>query len=96
MEDYFILEGLLHVDKFSNEEFKILSEENSHILDDIEVSFDGTILAVKKEKVLPALKDKDISRMRLGFKKMPRNFEIKTEDDFYNFLALHISLEDYM
>jgi hypothetical protein len=68
--------------------------DNPTILETLMMSFDGSIIAVLTSKVSNHLSNPDILRKRMGFEKMPKNFKIETEDEFYNYLAHHVEIAE--
>jgi hypothetical protein len=84
MSDFIWLETPLHKNRFKGLE---LNE-----LDTIKLSFDGSIMAVKKELVEGYYKDNNVQMVRAGYEKMPKDLKVETEDDLYKFLSYFVSL----
>ena len=87
MEDEVFLDKPYHVNKFKHT-FDLEDEENSYLLDDLLISFDGSILGVKSAMIAPFLKEPGVENIRLGLDPMPTKFEIKNEEDFFRTLAI--------
>ncbi len=73
----------------------INAEENSSILEGLEVMFEGTVISADRNMLIPALKDDVVQDIRMGRKKMPKDFKIENQEDFLKFLALHVPLSAY-
>lgn len=93
MEDDFFLTASIHANKFR--EFNIFAEENAVVLENLTLSVDNTILAIKSSVVLPYLKEEEVKEIRMGNKAMPKKFPLKTAEDLYRLLAHFVSLEDH-
>tara|TARA_B100000809_G_scaffold149718_1_gene147242 strand:- start:184 stop:438 length:255 start_codon:yes stop_codon:yes gene_type:complete len=84
MSDFVWLDVPLHKNKFKGIDFDELTT--------VQMSFDGAIMAVKRELVEPHYIENDVQMIKAGYKKMPKGLEVKTEDDLYKFLAYFVSL----
>lgn len=92
MEDEIFFSKSIHLNRFTRS-FDLESEEYSHILENLFLSIDGSILGVKTAMVKKYFSEEDVRAIRYGTKPMPKSFEIKTEDDFYRMLATLAPLE---
>lgn len=88
MEDYVWLEQPLHKNNFPKNFF----EENEGVLETIQLSFDGSIVAVRKELVEADYKEQQVDMMRLGYKPWPEKAKVEDADSFYKYLALWVEL----
>jgi hypothetical protein len=84
-----------NLSKIAQLKWDIYDEENVHILDHLDIMFEGTVVSVEKDFILPYLKDEEISDIRMGRKRMPDGIKVETKDDFLKLLALHIPIESY-
>ena len=92
MEEEVFLSEAIHVNKITPE-FDIYAEGNEHVLENLLITFDGTIMGVKSAAVLPHLINEEVHNIRIGAAPFPRKFKIENEDDFYKLLALYVPLE---
>ena len=65
--------------------------ENESIAESLDMSFDGSIMAVDKNKIEPYYKDEEVEMVKLGYKKMPK-IKVEDEETFYRFLSYFISI----
>lgn len=93
MEDYYILGYNIHVNKI-NKEFDLNKEENQHVLANLKVTIDGSIIGVKKEIVASLLKDPEVKSIRFGYKKIAHEYKIDSADALYKLLAMFIPIEE--
>ena len=93
MEDTLFLEKPFHPNHLPKE-FDLKSEDKKHILEFLSISFDGSIVAVKADKVKHFFIEPDIKKIRYGFKARPKSHKMETEEDFYRMLAILIPLEE--
>lgn len=84
MDDFVWLDIPLHKNKF----LKLELEE----LDTVKMSFDGSIMAVKKTCVESSYKENEVEMVKAGYKSMPKDIKVETLDDLYNVLSYYISL----
>jgi len=84
MDEFVWLDTPLHRNKFK--------ELNIDDLDTVKVSFDGSIMAVKRALVESHYSDNEVQMIKAGYKKMPKAFKVESEDDLYKFLSYFISL----
>jgi len=87
MDEDIFFDDMLHVNKFAGG-FDLNSEENKHIKDNLIISFEGTIVGVKRAAVQAHINSPDVRRIRLGLDRMPSKFVIENEDEFYKLLAI--------
>ena len=67
--------------------------EDSAVKDNLQISFDGSIMSVKADKVSEYLKDKDTQMMRMGFIETSKKPDKITDDkSFYRFLSLYVEV----
>jgi len=67
--------------------------EDEAVKESLQISFDGSIMAVAKEKVSEFLKDKETQMMRMGFLEPPKKADKITDDEsFYKFLSLYVEV----
>jgi len=88
MSEYVWLEAPIHKNVFAS--FKL--DEKPEILDTLKTSFDGAIMAVRKDKVAELYEQLEIPMVRLGYRKPPDKFKIEDEESFYKYIAYHITL----
>lgn len=74
---------------FHKNKFKALDIEE---LETLKVSFDGSIMAVRKECVESFYNKNDVELVKAGYKKIPENMKIENEDNLYEFLAYFVSM----
>lgn len=86
------LKSPIHKNTLKHLEFKW--QESSEIMDSIQMSFDGSIVSVLTTKVLKKMTDPEILRIRIGFDKMPSKFEIKNEEQFFDYLAHFVEIAE--
>ena len=92
-EEYYYPDPAIHPSKIKSIfKFDLNSEENKDILDNLFLSLEGSILAVKKDCVRQYLRDPDILEMRMLFKKT-NDLKISNADEFYKFMAVLIPLD---
>jgi len=84
MSDFVWLDEPLHKNRFKNINFDELTT--------LQMSFDGSIMAVKKELIERHYIENDIQMIKAGYKKIPKDLKVETEDDLYKFLAYFVSL----
>ena len=84
MSDFIWLDMPLHKNKFKGIDFDELST--------LKISFDGSIMAVKKELVEQHYIDNNVQMIKAGYEKMPKDLKVESEDDLYKFLAYFVSL----
>ena len=82
------------MNQFEKEEFNPSDEKNISILDDLKLSIDGSIVAVRKQKVRQYLDDKEVFLVRMGRQKLQNKIEVKTEDDFWKLLSYFVDLDE--
>lgn len=92
-EDILFLEKSIHLNRFSKD-FDLEVEERAHILSELMISIDGAILGVNRKKVEPFFDDPEVRKLRYGVIKMPQNFKLENEEDFFKLLAVLIPLEE--
>jgi hypothetical protein len=94
MEDLLILDSMLHVGQFDGRRgiIDLSLDENADVMEELELSFDGTIMAVKKDAVLEFLSEPDVKRVRLGQMIIPKTFKIETKEDFFKYLSFFVSI----
>jgi hypothetical protein len=86
MEDEIFFSKPIHLNKFSRC-FDLEAEEHAHILENLFLSIDGSILGVKLAPIKKFFSEEGVRSVRYGTKPMPKSFEVKTEEDFYRVLA---------
>lgn len=84
MTDFVWLDVPIHKNKFRDID---ISE-----LDTVKVSFDGAIMAVKECLVKDHYDSNDVPLIKAGYKKMPKDLKVETEEDLYKFLSYFVSL----
>jgi hypothetical protein len=94
MEKEIFFDKPIHLNRFSRS-FDLESEENAHVLENLFLSIDGSIMGVKLEPIQKFFSDQEVRAYRYGTKKMPKGFDIKTEDDFYRLMAILTPLSEY-
>jgi len=88
MEDYVWLEAPIHKNNFPKNFFN----DNEEILESVKTSFDGSIVAVKRELVEGEYKSQQVDMMRLGYKPYPDKMKVDNAETFYKYLALFIEM----
>lgn len=86
MEDEIFFPKTIHLNRLTRS-FDLESEENAHILENLFLSIEGSILGVKRSVVQKYFSEEGVRKVRYGLVPAPKSFEIKTEDDFYRMLA---------
>ena len=84
----------IHLNRFARC-FDLESEDNSHILENLFLSIDGSIMGVKLEPIKKFFSEEEVRSYRYGTKKMPKGFDVKTEEDFYRLMAILTPLSEY-
>jgi hypothetical protein len=84
MSDFVWLDMPLHKNKFKGIDFDELAT--------LKISFDGAIMAVKRELVEQHYVDNNVQMIKAGYEKIPKDLKVETEDDLYKFLAYFVSL----
>lgn len=92
--DEFLFISMINILKFEKEEFNIGSEENKPLMEDLKVTPDGKILAVRRSRVDEHLKDKEVFLTRMGMRPFPKKVEIKEESDFWRLMAMLVDIEE--
>ncbi len=87
MDDYIWLIEPIHKNRFLKVDIN-----DEAIKPFIKTSFDGSIMAVTKEKVESAYFAQNVPLVRSGYQKMPDNMKIEDADSFYSYLAYFIDL----
>lgn len=93
MED-FVFVDTINIAKFEKEEFNPMAEENAHVLEHLNLTPDGKILAVRREKVADLAKSKEIFLVRMKLRKPPKSIDVKTEEDFWRVMAYLVDLDE--
>lgn len=93
MDDYVFIETV-NTAHFKDKEFDLEAEENQHLRDDLKITPDGKILAVKKERVSALAQEKDIYLVRMRMRPMPKEFKITSDDDFWRCIAHLVDLDE--
>ena len=70
MSEYVWLEAPIHKNVFAS--FKL--GEKPEILESLKTSFDGSIMAVRRDKVETLYEELEVPMVRLGYKKPPGKF----------------------
>jgi hypothetical protein len=89
MDNYVWLIEPLHRNKIRG--FKL--EEHPSVVETLKLSFDGSIMAVLRDKVESHYKEQKVSLVRHGYEKMPKKIKVEDEDGFYKYLAYHVNME---
>lgn len=92
--DDFVFVDTINMALIKDEEFDLAAEENEHLRADLKITPDGKILAVKRDKVEKYAQEKDIFLVRMRMKPMPKEFKIKSDEDFWRFMAHLVDLEE--
>jgi hypothetical protein len=92
-EDHLWLENPIHknllTSRFVDKDYKPFEDES--VLNSLQLSFDGSIVSVAREKVEGYMKDKEIQNIRLGVSVMTMgNEKIKDSESLYRFLAIYV------
>lgn len=93
MDDYVFIETV-NIAYFKDEDFDLEAEENAHLREDLKITPDGKILAVKRSRVSKIAQEKEVFLVRMRMAKMPREFNIKTDEDFWRCLAHLVDLDE--
>tara|TARA_X000000950_G_scaffold170481_1_gene207822 strand:- start:5793 stop:6068 length:276 start_codon:yes stop_codon:yes gene_type:complete len=89
-DDFVWLEVPFHKNKVS---FDI--EEDKDLFESLKISFDGSIMAVKRSRVEDLYKKQNVSMIRAGYESLPkmkRDYKIDSKDELYKTLAYWISI----
>ena len=86
MSEFMWLEIPLHKNIFSK--FKL--DENEGVLETLKTTPDGSIMAVRRDKVEKICKEIDLPMIRAGYKKIPDKFKVEDEESFYKYIAYHL------
>lgn len=92
-DDITFLDGTVHLNRVKDL-IDLEAEENLDIMDNLILSIDDTVMAVKTAAIATHLADKEIKLMRMGWKKMPERIEVNSKDDFYKILTLHVPISE--
>tara|TARA_Y100001970_G_C14121231_1_gene796414 strand:+ start:128 stop:382 length:255 start_codon:yes stop_codon:yes gene_type:complete len=84
MDDFVWLDVPLHKNRFKDLEIDSL--------DTIKLSFDGAIMAVKKDLVETYYNSNNVQMIKAGYEKMPKGTKVESEEDLYKLLSYYISL----
>ncbi len=87
-EEYLILARSLHKNNI-----RLNLDEHPEIKDNLKITIDGTILAVKKSAVENLLNDKEVAMIRIGYKP-PIEVDTETPEGVLMLLATLASIED--
>jgi hypothetical protein len=93
MDDQVFLDKAIHLNRFSGL-LSLESEEGAHILEQLVLTIDGSIVGVKRDAVQKFFSDAEVRAYRYGIKKMPREFPVKNEEDFFRLLAILTPLSE--
>lgn len=89
MDDFVWLEKPLHKNVFPKDFF----EKNKQTLDDVTLSFDGSIMAVRRSKIEHHYKEQGVDMMHLGYKPYPKKIKVEDEEGFYKTLSMYVDLQ---
>lgn len=84
MSDFIWLDRPLHKNNFGK--LDVVS------LDTVKLSFDGSIMAVQKNLVEDRYLENDVQMIKAGYKKMPKDLKVETEEELYNFLSYYVTI----
>jgi len=93
MEEEVFFEKSIHINRFTST-FDLEDEDNVHVLENLLISLDGSIMGVRSEMIKPYLNEPEVRSIRYGIKPTPKKFEIKSEEDFYRTLAILTPLSE--
>lgn len=93
MEDYVWTETI-NIAKIKDDEFDLAAEENEHLREHLKITPDGKILAVKRDKVAEFAKEKEIYLIRMKMRPFPKEFKIKSDEDFWRFMAHLVDIDE--
>ena len=86
--EYIWLDSPVHKNRVSG--FSI--DENSEVNEFLKVSFDGSIMAVAKDKVESHYREQKVDLIRHGYEKMPKKIKVDSEEGLFKFLAYFVTL----
>jgi len=66
--------------------------EDEELVSSLKVSFDGTIMAVKRDMVEGFYNDQEVDLMKAGYKEYPKKVNPDDSDSFYKSISLYITL----
>jgi hypothetical protein len=89
MENILFFETPLHRNSFPEDLFK-----EGGVLDNLLITFDGTILGVDKQALNSYLSAEDAKMIRLGYAKAPKDLKVEDQDSFYKYLSYCKYIED--
>lgn len=94
MEEEIFFDKPIHLNRFSRC-FDLEAEENAHILENLLLSIDGSIMGAKIAPLKKFFSEESVRAVRFGKVSMPKSFEVKNEEDFYRLLATLTPLTEY-
>ncbi len=65
-------------------------EITPEIMETLQVSFDGSIMAVLRSKVDKFYQELEVAHCKTGHKQFPKTIKIEDEETFYKFLAYNL------
>tara|TARA_R110002020_G_scaffold50716_7_gene143235 strand:+ start:22793 stop:23053 length:261 start_codon:yes stop_codon:yes gene_type:complete len=80
MDNFMWLDAPIHVNYFKFD----MSDEIKNML---MISYDGTIVAVNKDLIAKTFDSSESRMIRLGMESPPRNFKVKSEEDFIKYMS---------
>ena len=89
MSDYVWLDYPLHKNNFPKIDF----EKEESLLSSIQMSFEGSIMAVKRAAVEPYYDDQEVHMVRLGYRNPPKDIKVEDPESLYRALAYYVNLE---
>ena len=91
--DLLFLDGKINIMQLDKLEWRL--EDNQDVMENLECGFEGSVYAIKKSAVINALNDETVNDVRMGRIEYPRYVPIKSSEDFYKLIAIHIPLTEY-
>jgi len=89
MDNYLWLVEPLHKNRLRGFAF----EDNPSVMDCIKLSFDGSIMAVLRDRVEKHYNDQKVFLIRHGYEVMPKKLKVDDEESFYKYLAYYVNIE---
>jgi hypothetical protein len=88
MEDFVWLEEPLHKNGI-----KFNFMEEPAIVENLKISFDGAIMAVRRNAIEKHYEEQEVKMIRLGYKKPPSKMKVEDSDTLYKLLSYYVDLE---
>lgn len=88
-DEFLWLERPIHKNTLPKDFF----EKNEHLVNDVRLSFDGSIMSVRRSRVERQYLEQNVEMIRLGYKEVPKGLKVVDEESFYKMLSFFVELE---